>query len=215
MKIKQFTFNPLGVNTYVIWDESTLEAAIIDCGTFSKEEEKQLSAYLVENNLKLSSVLLTHTHFDHIFGLLYIYNVYKKQPHCHFAEHPIYQSMPEMARQFRITVPTPLPSVERFLNDGDTIQLGNTSIEVIHTPGHTPGGICFYIPTEGILFSGDTLFCESIGRADLPGGNYNVEIESIKSRLLVLPDSTKVYTGHGPSTTIEWEKKHNFYLGVR
>lgn len=212
MKIKQFTFNPLQVNTYLIWDDKSLEAAVIDFGANSKEEEIEFSSFVSHNKLILKKVLLTHTHFDHIYGLLYLYKTYKICPSFHSAEDCIYKAMPDMASQFGFSFPTPLPPVESFLKDGDIINLGEIEILTIHTPGHSPGGLCFYIPSENTLFSGDTLFHESIGRADLPGGNYDVEIESINNKLLNLPTSTKVYTGHGPSTTIAWEKTHNFYL---
>jgi glyoxylase-like metal-dependent hydrolase (beta-lactamase superfamily II) len=212
MKIKQFTFNPLQVNTYLIWDDKSLEAAVIDFGANSLEEENEFSSFVCHNKLILKKVLLSHTHFDHIYGLLYLYKTYKICPSFHSADDCIYKAMPDMASQFGFSFPTPLPPVESFLKDGDIINLGEIEIQAIHTPGHSPGGLCFYIPSENTLFSGDTLFHESIGRADLPGGNYDVEIESIKNKLLNLPTSTKVYTGHGPSTTIAWEKTHNFYL---
>lgn len=212
MIIKQFTFNPLGENTYLIWDTNTFEAAIIDCGAFNVNEKNTLSTFIHENGLQLKYSLLTHAHFDHIFGVSFIKEEFGIAPTCHIKEEKIYKEMPLMAMQFGIKLQSPMPQIEAFVDENITLQIGEIEINVLHTPGHTPGGICFYIPKERILFSGDTLFYESIGRADLPEGNYQQEIESIRNKLFILPADTCVYPGHGPSTTIEWEKTNNMYF---
>ena len=212
MRIKPFTFNSLCENTYLVWDTDSLETAVIDCGASTKAEEEELSAFIAANRLRLTFALQTHTHFDHIFGLPFIKEKYGIPPACHPLDERIYLAMPEMSAQFGFRIPKPLPIISATLAEGATCRLGQTEFEILHTPGHTPGGICFHIPKEKILFSGDTLFCGGIGRADLPGGDYKQEIESIKDKIMLLPDDTTVYPGHGPSTTIGWERQNNMYL---
>lgn len=211
MKYQSFTFNPVQENTYLLWDEQTLEAAIVDTGAWDRQEEQSLAGSIEAIGLKLKYVLQTHAHFDHTFGLPFVHRTYGLKPIFHKDEADVYRQMPSMAARFGLNMGGGMPAIGQLLSDGDELLLGTTAIRLIHTPGHTPGSSVFYIPDAGLLFSGDTLFRESIGRTDLPGGSYEDEMDSIKNKLFCLPDDTEVLTGHGPSTTIGWEKQNNPY----
>ena len=212
MLIKAFTFNPVGENTYIIWDEETKEAAIIDAGMSNNRENEAVSQFVAQENLKLKFALQTHMHFDHVWGLSYIKETYGLNPLCHIADESIYADVPEMTSMFRLSMAWNLPAIERHIDERETIQLGNTTIKVLHTPGHTPGGLSYYIPSANIIFTGDTLFQGSIGRTDLPGGNLSDEIESIKKKIITLPTETTIYSGHGPKSNVGWELRNNPYL---
>lgn len=212
MLTKAFTFNPVGENTYLIWDEESREAAIIDAGMSNNRENSIISEFITQEKLQLKYALQTHMHFDHIWGLSYILETYGIKPLCHAAEESIYRDVPEMTSMFRLSMNWNLPTVERHIKEGDTFQLGNTTIKVLHTPGHTPGGLSYYIESAHTLFTGDTLFKGSIGRTDLPGGNLSEEIDSIKNKIITLPSETIIYSGHGPESNIGWELKNNPYL---
>lgn len=211
MKYQSFTFNPVQENTYLLWDEQTLEAAIVDAGAWDRQEEQSLAGSIEALGLKLKYVLQTHAHFDHTFGLPFVHRTYGLKPVFHKDEADVYRQMPSMAARFGLNMGGGMPAIGQLLSDGDELLLGTTAVRLIHTPGHTPGSSVFYIPDAGLLFSGDTLFRESIGRTDLPGGSYEDELDSIKNKLFCLPDDTVVLTGHGPSTTIGWEKQNNPY----
>lgn len=211
MKYQSFTFNPVQENTYLLWDEQTLEAAIVDTGAWDRQEEQSLAGSIEALGLKLKYVLQTHAHIDHTFGLPFVHRTYGLKPIFHKDEADVYRQMPSMAARFGLNMGGGMPAIGQLLSDGDELLLGTTAVRLIHTPGHTPGSSVFYIPDAGLLFSGDTLFRESIGRTDLPGGSYEDELNSIKNKLFCLPDDTVVLTGHGPSTTIGWEKQNNPY----
>lgn len=212
MKYQTFTFNPVQENTYLLWDEETLEAAIVDAGTWNRQEEQMLEGSIAAHGLKMKYALQTHAHFDHTFGLPFVYRTYGLRPIFHVDEEKTYKQMPGMAAQFGMTIGGGMPPIERLLNDGAELRLGETAIRLIHTPGHTPGSASLYIPDAKLLLSGDTLFCQGIGRTDLPGGNFEAELDSIKNKLFRLPDDTTVLSGHGPATTIGWEKRNNYYI---
>lgn len=212
MKIKSFIFNPIQENTYLIWDENTLQAAIIDAGMWNDAECKEVDNFIEQNGLKLEMLLQTHMHFDHTFGLPYLHKKYGLYPTFHIDDLKTYFDAVDMASCFRISFDQVPTSASRHLSEAEDITLGNITIKVLHTPGHTPGCVCFYIPEENILFSGDTLFQGSIGRTDFPGGNAEQEINSIKEKIAPLPDSTIVMSGHGANTKIGYEKQTNPYL---
>lgn len=212
MLTKAFLFNPVGENTYLIWDEETKEAAIIDAGMSNNRENAAVSEFITKENLQLKYALQTHMHFDHVWGLSYIKETYNLRPLCHAADEIIYSQAPEMTGMFRLSMNWNLPAIGRYIEEGEIIQLGKTSIKVLHTPGHTPGGLSFYVESDHIIFTGDTLFQGSVGRTDLPGGNLEEEIKSIKTKILTLPSDTIIYSGHGPKSSVEWEKKHNPFL---
>lgn len=215
MLTKAFTFNPVGENTYLIWDEETKEAAIIDAGMSNNRENEAVNEVVTKESLQLKYALQTHMHFDHIWGLSYIKEKYGLRPLCHADDEVIYSQAPEMTSMFRLSMNWNIPAIERFLVEGETLPLGKTAIKVLHTPGHTPGGLSFYIESAHTLFTGDTLFRGSVGRTDLPGGNLTDEINSIKNKILTLPADTVIYSGHGPESTVEWEWKHNPFIWSR
>jgi glyoxylase-like metal-dependent hydrolase (beta-lactamase superfamily II) len=212
MLTKAFTFNPVGENTYIIWDEETLEAAIIDAGMSNNRENDAVSEFIDRENLHLKYALQTHMHFDHIWGLSFIQEKYGLKPLCHKAEEPIYHDVPEMTSMFRLSMNWNLPAIDRYIDEGEEFMLGKTTVKVLHTPGHTPGGLSYYIKEAKTIFTGDTLFQGSIGRTDLPGGNMDEEMNSIRKKIITLPADTVIYSGHGPKSTVAWELKNNPYL---
>lgn len=213
MEVKIFAVNPLEVNCYVVSDD-TKEAVIIDCGCFHPDEWAEIKNYIVKEQLKVVHLLNTHLHFDHIMGVPMVYNDLGLAPEANKNDLSIYNNVGKQISMFiNMNVDhIEMPPLGRELKDGDTIEFGTHSFMVIQTPGHTKGGVCFYCKEENVLFTGDTLFQCSIGRTDLEGGCYEDIIQSVKERLLVLPPETKVYPGHGPSSSIEFERKYNPYL---
>lgn len=211
MNIKTFTVNPIEENCYLLWDE-TGEAAIVDCGAWSPSEKKEIEEFVSANRLTLRYVLQTHGHFDHVLGLPFIKEKYGLSPMINQLDEKVYSQAPMMMKEWFGILAEAYPTPSGYLTNGQVIRLGNSDIHVIHTPGHTPGGVCFYIPDAGMLLSGDTLFQFSIGRTDLPGGSYQQIIQSIKNNLMILPDETIVYPGHGSKTKISNEKRGNPYV---
>lgn len=212
MKIKQIPNNPFQENTYVVWDEATMEAAIVDCGALFPQEEERINAFVNDNNLKIKYILNTHLHLDHCFGNAWAAERYGVLPMAHEDDETLLARMGEQARMFGLPFEVRTEKLGGYLKDGDVLKLGDNEIKVIHTPGHSRGGLCFYIPAAGWLVSGDSLFEGSIGRTDLEGGSYATLIKSITERLLILPEETVVYPGHGAYTTIGEEKKSNPFL---
>lgn len=206
LTVKLFVVNPLDESTFIIYDE-TGETAVIDCGAFYIDEEKALVDYVAEKGLTLKYHLLTHSHFDHIFGANFLCNSFGLAPCMHKNELTTYDAATAQMHNLvsdAFTLITPPPG--RLFDDHEVITLGNHQLKVLPTPGHTMGGVCYYCAEENLLFSGDTLFYRSIGRTDLFGGNYEQLINSIKQELLVLPSETRVYPGHGFCTTIGAER---------
>lgn len=210
--IKRFENNAVFENCYIVSDE-THEAVVIDCGAYTAHEEEQISRYIRENNLKIKHLLCTHAHFDHIFGNAFISKTYQVDPECHPADENLHAGLAEQIRLFLGQNYTKeVPRLGGKLKEGDQIHFGTHRLSVIHTPGHTPGGICFYCAEERVLFTGDSLFQMSIGRTDFPGGNYRDLIEHLSRKIMTLPEDVKVYPGHGDSTTVGFEKQNNPYL---
>ena len=212
MKIKQIQNNPFQENTYVVWDEASKEAAIVDCGALFPQEEERIEKYVEENGLKVKYLLNTHLHLDHCFGNHWAAGRYGILPMAHAEDETLLARMGEQARMFGLPFEVKTEKLGKYLNDGDVLMLGDNEIKVIHTPGHSRGGLCFHIPSASWLISGDSLFEGSIGRTDLEGGSYATLIKSITERLMTLPEETIVYPGHGPYTTIGEEKKCNPFL---
>ena len=205
-----FTFNPFQENTFVIYDE-TKEAIIIDPGCHDSNEKDELVNWIQKQKLNVQMVLNTHCHIDHVFGNKYITEYFKTGLFIHQGEQPILDAYLDMGAMFGISgEPSPKPS--GYLKEGEQIKFGNTRLDILFTPGHSPASISFYAPEDKYLIAGDVLFQGSIGRTDLPGGNYQTLIQSIKTQLLVLPDEVVVYPGHGPATTIGRERISNPFL---
>ena len=212
MEIKRFEFNYFGENTYVIWDKTSKEAAIVDPGMVNPDEVSEIESYISGNSLDLKYILLTHIHIDHTFGIDALKSHYGVKVYAHKADEPLGQTRSEQAQRFHLPVGLGPVNVDRYIADGDMLKLGKEDIKVIHTPGHSQGGVCYYVPDSRFILTGDTLFNRSIGRTDLPGGNQRQLILSIRTKLLELPTATVVYPGHGPSTTIGEEEQFNPFL---
>lgn len=210
MKIKQFVQNPFQENTYLVYDD-TGDAIIIDAGSYTSSDVDEIKRFADENRLIVKFLVNTHCHIDHVIGVNALCKLYGVDCYAHREELPMLQSVPTQAIMFGLEIDA-IPQIEKTIDDGDTIKFGNASLQVIHTPGHTRGCVCFYSEPDRILFSGDTLFQGSIGRTDLAGGNYDLIISSITAKLLTLPDEVLVFPGHGPSTTIGKERVSNPYL---
>jgi glyoxylase-like metal-dependent hydrolase (beta-lactamase superfamily II) len=209
IKIARFTFNPLGENTYLLIAEGG-ECVIVDAGCYNEAEQKRLADYIAGHNLKPVMSLLTHAHPDHVAGVEWAKSRYNIPLALHSADLPLLGQMASYGAMFGFNIGAITPDVD--LAEQKTISFGQTTAEVIHTPGHTPGGCCFYSAEAGVVFSGDSLFAEEIGRCDFPGGSLRSLVGSLKEKILPLPKETKVYPGHGPATTVGWERVHNPYL---
>lgn len=212
MQISRFVVNMVQENCYLVWDE-TREAVLIDCGALYEEEQKAIVDFVRQHQLKVVRLLNTHGHFDHVFGAQFVNETFGVRIEMCADEKETYeQAAMQMKGFLHVDCPFNTLVVENFFKDGDELMFGNTVLKVIATPGHTPGGVCFYCESEGVLFSGDSLFKRSIGRCDLPGGNENLLISSLKERVLTLPEKVQVLPGHGDMTTIAEEKRLNYYL---
>ena len=208
MKIKKFEFNMFPVNCYVLSDHSG-EAVVIDAGCFYLEEKQMLKDYLSDNNLTLKHVLCTHLHLDHVFGNPFLFQEYGLRPEGGQQDEFWLDQATAMARSFGFLYDEKQPALGRYICNGDIISFGETQLKVIHVPGHSPGSMVFYCEEASCVFVGDVLFNGSIGRADLKGGDFDKLREGICNHLFTLPDETRVYSGHGPSTSIGYEKKNN------
>ena len=208
MKIKKFEFNMFPVNCYVLSDHSG-EAVVIDAGCFYPEEKQMLKDYLSDNNLTLKHVLCTHLHLDHVFGNPFLFQEYGLRPEGGQQDEFWLDQATAMARNFGFLYDEKQPALGRYICNGDIISFGETQLKVIHVPGHSPGSMVFYCEEASCVFVGDVLFNGSIGRADLKGGDFDELREGICNHLFTLPDETRVYSGHGPSTSIGYEKKNN------
>jgi hydroxyacylglutathione hydrolase len=208
--LKTFTFNPFQENTYLLYDDQGI-AFIIDPGNSNASEDLQLKQFIEEKKLKLSRLLLTHGHIDHILGNKFIFDTFGLLPEMHKDDLFFIERMMQSAALYGLSA-SPSPSPQRFLEEGDTIQLGAYTLECLYTPGHSPGSISFYNKEYKLLISGDVLFRGSIGRSDLPKGDHETLIRSIREKVLVLGDDIKVYSGHGPATTTGSENQSNPFL---
>lgn len=211
MEYKIFVNNLWQENTIVLYDE-TKEAAVVDCGCINKEEEENLRNFLSTRGLKPVVLLNTHLHPDHIFGNNFMKNQYGLLTGAAEEDNFLIEHAVEYAAMLGLSGITPPPAAGKFLKHGDVVRFGNSELQVVAVPGHSPGGLCFYAKADKMLVSGDVLFAGSVGRSDLPGGNGHALIEGIRSQLMTLPDETIVIPGHGPLTTIGEEKKHNPFL---
>lgn len=210
VSIQVFVFGYFQENTYILWDE-TKECVIIDPGNTNAREDQELVNYITQQNLKPVRLLLTHGHIDHIAGNDFVYSKYGLLPEVHQEDVFLIQSQELIAQMYGIPcTPSPLP--QKLIQDGSIIQFGNTELVCIHTPGHSPGSITYYNKKHNLAIAGDVLFYESIGRTDLPKANFDTLKYSIQKKLYTLPDNTIIYSGHGPATTIGYEKKNNMFI---
>jgi len=210
MNIARFQFNPIGENTYVVWDD-THEAAIIDAGNFSAAEHRRLDDFLAERSLRPVLAVNTHGHFDHTLGVPHLKETYGVPFAAHSADAFLLENAGPSAQIFGVESGD-LPTIDIDLAGREEVTFGDTTLKIIPTPGHTPGHVCLFEPRSRVLFTGDTLFADSIGRTDLPGGDYSWIMRSIIERLLPLGDDVKVYPGHGPDTTIGREAAGNPFI---
>jgi len=210
MKIHKFTFNPITENTYILYDESS-RCIIVDAGCYTRGEQEELTDFIKKKGLTPEKIINTHGHFDHLLGNSFCREKYHIPFYIHKDDVEMVTEANSMASFFGVSL-KPVSPPEGLLKEGDKITLGKSFLEVIHLPGHSPGGVAFYNKEQGFLLSGDSLFSGAIGRTDFPGGNGKKLVDAIKEKILILPEKTIVYTGHGPETTIKVEKESNPFL---
>ena len=210
LKIKSFTFNPYQENTYLIFDDSK-EAVVIDPGNYEAYENELISKFIDENKLKLKKIILTHCHIDHCLGNKYLNEKYGAELLIPFDERDLYKNVENIATLFGFANYSHLDENE-YLKEKDKIEFGDIKLDVLFLPGHSPGHLAFYFKNDNVCFSGDVLFYNSIGRTDLPGGDHDTLINSIKNKLFLLNPNTIIYPGHGQKTTLKNEMKDNPFL---
>ena len=212
LQVKSFVFNPLQENTFVLYDE-TRECAIIDPGCSDENENAQLRDFIKKEKLLVKLLLNTHCHIDHVLGNRFVKETYKVNLLIHRTEEPVLKAAEVYAPSYGFHDYQHQPA-NGWLEEGDFLMIGNQTFEVLFVPGHSPGHVAFYSEKNRVLIGGDVLFYNSIGRTDLPGGNHQTLINSIHTKLFTLPDHVKVFAGHGPETTIGFEKKTNPFCAV-
>ena len=207
IQLKAFVCNPYQENTYILFDE-TKECVIVDPGMYTGAEQNTVLKFIADEQLKPVLLLNTHCHIDHVLGNKLICDTFNLRPQFHEGELPLLTAVPSYApaQGFNYEV-SPLP--ETFLPESGTIHFGQSELEIIFSPGHSPAHLCFYSKADKFLIGGDVLFYGSIGRTDLPGGNHAQLLKNIREKLFSLPDDCTVYPGHGPETSIGFEKQHN------
>lgn len=212
MTIQRFICNFIEENCYIVSDDHG-QAAIIDCGAYFPEEKQAIARYVSDNDLTIVENLYTHGHFDHVFGADFVHTTYGLLPRLSADEQATYAAAAEQMRMFlHRDFPLLLPTPGAPFAEGDVIAVGTLRLRVIATPGHTPGGVCFYEESEGVLLSGDSLFDGEIGRCDLPGGDEDTLVSVLQRKVLTLPEDVTVLPGHGDATTVGREKRYNRHL---
>jgi glyoxylase-like metal-dependent hydrolase (beta-lactamase superfamily II) len=211
MEIISFTFNPFFENTYVIWDESSRECAIVDPGMADPAEEEQLKSFVKNNSLNVKFLINTHCHIDHVLGVAFVKEEYNPVYIIPEKDLLLFENAETQAQMFGVNL-NKLPKPNKFLSESENIILGSASVSNLFTPGHSPGEFSLYAEDSKFCITGDVLFKESIGRTDLIGGDYNTLINSIRTKLFTLPDDVVIYPGHGDESTIGYEKQHNPFL---
>ena len=212
LKIQKYVCNMFGENTYVVWDD-TRECVIIDCGAFYPEEHAAIENLIKSESLKPVHLLCTHGHIDHVMGNGFVSQTYGINPEIHAGDEYLITDLREQARSMvGMDYADYIPPVGKYLSETDVISFGSHTLEIIHTPGHTPGGIVFHCKEEKVAFTGDTLFRMSIGRTDFERGSYEEILNSLSKVIAQLPADTTVYPGHGPKTNISDELSYNPYL---
>ncbi|MGB4849144.1 MAG: MBL fold metallo-hydrolase [Saprospiraceae bacterium] len=210
LSVHVLTFNPFEENTYIIYSDNG-ECIIVDPGCFDDTERSELIDFIEENNLRPVRLINTHCHIDHILGNAFVASEYSIGLEIHEGELPVLKAGMAVAGIYGVPYnPSPVP--QKFIRENDVIELDSIRLKVLFTPGHSPASICFYNEQDKWVIGGDVLFYESIGRTDLPGGDHGTLLNSIRTQLFTLPDDTAVYPGHGPKTTIGYERMFNPYL---
>lgn len=211
LSVISFTFSPVQENTYILYNEQK-QCCIIDPGCYFPAERNELKTGIEKRGLTPVLLLNTHCHLDHVFGNKFVHDTWGLHLHIHPKEKPVLDFAPQSGQMWQL----PFDNYEGplvYLEDGEKIKIGADELELRFTPGHSPGSISFYAPADGFIIGGDVLFQGSVGRTDLPGGSFDVLANSVRTRFFTLPDETKVYSGHGPVTTIGYERKNNPYVG--
>lgn len=212
LRVKQFVFGPFEESTFILVDDATRKSIVVDPGMFNQDDCKVFDNFVDSHEIHLTQIVNTHLHIDHCIGNSHVCTRYGIPSAANAGDAPLGAQLPEQALRFGIR--TKIAPIRDFttLNDGDIINIGDSSMTVISVPGHSPGGIALYSECDRLLIAGDSLFRGSIGRTDLPGGDYDTLIDAVSSKLLSLPDDTNVLPGHGPLTTIGFERTHNPFL---
>lgn len=213
LKVKKFIFNPFQLNAYVVFNETTGKALIFDPAVSNETEMQQLENFISGNNLIPQLLVNTHSHIDHILGNLKVADRYSIRLAAHPAGQPFLDHAYDSAARFGLTL-NGIKKIDVPLDEGDKLTLGKDALQVFYTPGHADGSLCFYAEKEKFVITGDVLFYQSIGRTDLPTGDYDLLQKSIWEKLFVLPEDTIVYPGHGPDTIISQEKLHNPFVTI-
>jgi hydroxyacylglutathione hydrolase len=211
IEIKKFIFGAFSENTYVVFDTETKEALILDPGNMDPYEDRIICDFIDNNHLKLKYIIATHSHIDHLLGVKTLKSCYGSMFLAPEADMPLLLNIDQQGALFGLEVDTP-PQPDGYISGSTEIKLGDYTAKFIFTPGHTPGEHCLYFENDGILFSGDVLFKDSIGRTDLWGGSYELLLDSISEKLLKLPGNVTVYPGHGDQTSIAYERKNNPFI---
>lgn len=210
LSIKIFTFNPVEENTYLLYNEQK-ECCIIDPGCYTSGERQVLQDYITANGLKPSLTLNTHCHFDHVFGTKFIHDRYGLKPHIHEKEQIMLEYAPKSARGYGLEFDA-YEGEASLLKENEVVHFGDDLLKVLFIPGHSPGHVVFYCEKQGFVIGGDVLFRGSVGRTDIPFGDFDQLVSGIRNQLFVLPEETIVYPGHGEKTTIGYEKRNNPFL---
>jgi hydroxyacylglutathione hydrolase len=209
LSVKVFTFNQFQENTSIVYCDDTLEAAVIDPGCYETSERNQLTEFIKKKNLKVVRLLNTHGHVDHVLGNFFVKNNFQVSLGIHELDLPTLKAVEVYAPSYGYPSYEPT-NADYYLSDHETIMIGNGKLEVVFAPGHAPGHVVFYAQSEKFVIGGDTLFQNGIGRTDLPGGDFQTLVNSIKTRLFTLPKDVIIFPGHGPNTSVGYELENNF-----
>ncbi len=208
--IQGFSFNPFEENTYILFDE-TKECVIIDPGCSNRSEQEELMQFINDEGLKPVRLVNTHCHVDHVMGNTFVSKKYNLGLEIHKEDLQTLHSLPQVSHLYGLNAEESVEPTS-YLNEGDQIKFGNSVLDIVFTPGHSPGSICFISHADKFALCGDVLFYGSIGRTDLPGGDHDLLLSSIREKLFTLGDDYTIFSGHGPETNIGFEKKHNPFL---
>lgn len=212
LQVKKFTFNPFAENTFVLFDD-TKECIVIDPGCFEKAEQQELVDFITTNNLVVKKLINTHCHIDHVLGNAFVKRKFNVQLYIHPIEEPLLRAVSSYASNYGFYQYED-STADAFITENDFVEFGNQKLKILFVPGHSPGHIALYDAASKSLLGGDVLFENSIGRSDLPGGNFNTLINSIQEKFFTLPDDVTVYCGHGEETIIGFEKRTNPFCAI-